>query len=164
MKTKYIITGILSMAVMISCNKEERLMKRLEGNWKIESSVKKIIYADGHEEIIEEISDCGKLVLSESSADNMKQYDFLYVDKNQDTTKSYNLLVTDEYNNRMVMTDAYTDTTGSRNIVWTIEKEKKNKQVWSTYGVDSVLFYPANNTNPGTANNWVVWTITLRRE
>ena len=164
MKTKFIITGILSIAVLVSCNKEERLMKRLEGNWRIDKSVKTIHYADGHEEVIEDISDAGKLILSEGSSDNEKQYDFLYIDKNLDTMRSYNVLVTDEYNNRMIMTDAYTDTTGAKNIVWTIEKEKKNKQVWSTYGVDSVLFYPSNNHNPGAAGNWVVWTVTLRRE
>lgn len=164
MKTKTIITGIVALLLWTACNKEEQLMKRLEGNWRIESSIKTIHYSDGREEIMEELNDAGKFIIAEGASDNEKQYDFFFVDSNMDTMKSQNQLVTDEYNNRMVMVNAYSDTTGSKNIVWTIEKEKKNKQVWSTYGVDSTLFYPANNLNPGAASNWVSWEITLKRE
>ena len=49
-------------------------------------------------------------------------------------------------------------------MVWTIEKEKRRKQVWQMFGVDGIFFYPSNNQNPDAANNWVMWRITLKRE
>jgi hypothetical protein len=148
-----------------SCNKDEKLMKRMEGNWKIYNSVKTIHYADGSESVYESLDNTGRLIISEGSSDNEKHYDLLYIDEQGDTMKSADLFVTDEYRSRMVMVNAYTDTSGAKkNIVWTIESQKKNKQTWSTYGVDSILFYPTNNHNPGAANNWVSWRIKLERE
>jgi hypothetical protein len=161
---KYIIATISTILFFCACNKEKKLMKTLEGNWIIESSEKILYHKDGSEETLETLSNSGKLIISEGSSNEDKMYDFFFIDSNLDTIKSANKLVTDEFNNRMIMLDGLTDSTGNKNIVWTIEKTKKNKQTWSTYGVDSTLFYPTNNQNPGAAENWVVWKIYLKRE
>lgn len=157
------IAAILG-AALAGCNKDEKLMERMEGNWTIENSVMKIHYVDGSESTVEDLSNTGRLIISAGSNDLEKNYDFFYINSQLDTMQAKDILVTDEYRSRMVMVNGYTDTTGGKNIVWTIEKQKKNKQVWSTYGVDSVLFYPSNNLNPGSAANWVYWEITLRRD
>jgi hypothetical protein len=166
MKTINILyTALAAMLLLSACNKDEKMLEKMEGNWQIESSVKTIHYADGTVETMETISNAGTFVLAAGSSDDIKSYTFFHIDSNNDTMNTSGDLVTDEYRTRMVMTNGYTDTSGAKkNIVWTIEKEKKNKQVWSTYGVDSTLFYPSNNLNPGAAGNWVVWTITLKRQ
>ena len=161
---KAIVLAALVSAALAGCKKDEKLMERMEGNWTIESSVKKIHYANGTEQTIEELSGTGMLVITAGSSDLEKNYDFMYIDGQADTMQSRNILVTDEYRSRMVMVNAYADSSGSHNIVWTIEKQKKNKQVWSTYGVNDTLFYPSSNMNPGAAANWVYWEITLKRD
>lgn len=161
---KHVYTTAVVLLVVAACNKEKKLMKTLEGNWRIDASEKTIYRADGTQEAIEDIDDAGLLVISEGSSDEAKKYDLFYVGRYGDTIKTTNELVTDEYNNRLIMVGGYKDSLNTRNIVWTIVKEKKNKQVWTAYGVDSTLFYPANNANPGAAQNWVVWRITLKRE
>lgn len=147
-----------------SCNRDEALMKRMEGNWIISSSVITYYGADGSEQVVEDLSNTGRLVISDGSSDLEKNYDFFYINTQLDTIQAKDILVTDEYRNRMVMMNAISDSTGKKPIVWTIEKQKRNKQVWSTYGVDSTLFYPSNNMNPGAATNWVSWQITLKRD
>jgi hypothetical protein len=164
-KTKYFITLMLAGFLIASCNKEKKLMGRLEGNWTIESAEKIVYFNDGTSTTIESLNKPGKLVISKGSSAEEKNYDFFYVDVNMDTIKMTDKLVTDEYNTRMVMLNGYTDTSGTKkNVVWTIEKNNKNKQVWSTYGVDSVLFYPPNNHNPGAANSWISWKLTMKRD
>lgn len=162
---KNIYTAICALIFLSACNKDEKMLKKMEGNWEIESSVKTIHFADGTTQVMDETSNAGTMVMSAGSSDDIKNYTFTHIDSNNDTLNSTGELITDEYRTRMIMTNAYTDTSGTmKNIVWSIEKEKKNKQVWSTYGVDSVLFFPSNNLNPGAAVNWVVWTITMKRQ
>lgn len=161
---KVIIIASLAAFATTACKKDEKLMERMEGNWTIVSSVKTIRYADGSESVFEDLSNTGQLVISKGSLDLEKNYDFFYIDRFLDTMQAKDILVTDEYRNRMVMVNGYADSTGLKNIVWTIEKQKRNKQVWSTYGVDSTLFYPTNNMNPGGAGNWVYWEIELKRD
>ncbi len=156
---------VAALFTLTSCNRDEKLMKRMEGNWNIESSVITYHYANGTEQVIEDLSNTGRLVITEGNSDIEKKYDFFYINSQLDTIQANNQLVTDEYRSRMVMTDALIDTVnGNKPIVWTIEKQKRNKQVWTTFGVDSTLFYPSNNMNPGAAENWVSWTITLKRD
>ena len=161
-----IAIAVLATALftLTSCNRDEKLMKRLEGNWNIENSIITYHFADGTEQVVEDLNNTGRLVISEGASDLEKNYDFFYINSQLDTIKAKDLLVTDEYRSRMMMMNALVDSTGNKPIVWTIEKQKRNKQVWSTYGVDSTLFYPDNNLNPGTAVNWVSWQIELKRD
>jgi hypothetical protein len=162
---KAAVIGILALGfTMSSCHRDEMLMKRMEGNWNIESSVVTYHYADGTEQEVENLSNTGRLVITEGPSDLEKNYDFFYINTHLDTIQAKDILVTDESRNRMVMMNALVDTTSKKPITWTITKQKRNKQVWSTYGVDSTLFYPANNLNPGAATNWVSWEITLKRD
>jgi hypothetical protein len=155
---------LVSVITLNSCNKEKKLMKRIQGNWNIESSEKTIYRSDGSKETMESITDAGKLVISDGPSSDVKQYEFTYIGSQGDTIHVTDQLLTDEFNERLIMAKGYADPAGNKNLVWTVEKEKKNKQIWSAYGVDSTLFYPSNNNNPGAAGNWVVWKITLKRE
>lgn len=164
--SKKIYTAIFFAAIFVlaSCSRDELLMKRMEGNWTVDQSIITYHFASGGEQVIEDLSNTGRLVITEGSSDLEKKYDFFYINSQLDTIKAADMLVTDEYRNRMVMMNALVDSSGSKPIVWTIEKQKRNKQVWSTYGVDSTLFYPSNNMNPADAENWVSWQITLKRD
>jgi hypothetical protein len=164
MKKLIYLSAAAVLVAFAGCNKDERLMKRMEGNWNIEESVITYHFAGGGEQVIEELSNTGRLVITEGTSDLEKSYDFFYINSQLDTIQAKDLLVTDEYRNRMVMMNALIDSSGSKPIVWTITKQKRNKQVWSTYGVDSTLFYPSNNMNPQSAENWVSWEITLKRD
>jgi hypothetical protein len=156
---------VAALFTLTSCNRDERLMKKMEGNWTIEESIITYHFATGGEQVIEELSNTGRLVITEGNSDLEKSYDFFYINSQLDTIQANNQLVTDEYKSRMIMMEALIDTVnGNKPIVWTIEKQKRNKQVWTTFGVDSTLFYPSNNMNPNAAENWVSWTITLKRD
>lgn len=166
MKTIYLYLAVFAIAsaFFVSCHKDEKLMDRMEGNWKIEKSVVTYHYANGDEQVVENMDNAGTLIVSEGSSDLEKNYDLFYVNVQGDTLRAKNVMVTDEYRTRMMMMNAISDSLGDHPIVWSIEKQKRNKQIWSTYGVDSTLFYPANNDNPGAAGNWVYWQITLKRD
>lgn len=168
MKTKYLIALLLPAAILLSnCNKEKKVMKRLEGNWSIETSERSIMYPDGSTAEYENVSNAGTLVIYKDpngTSDESMLYDFTYVSSNGDTLKASNVLVTDEKKNRIIMQKALNDSTFHCDLSWTIEKTKKNKQIWSIYGVDSTYYYPTNNQNPGAARNWLEWKMTLKRE
>ncbi len=166
MKTKYLVLPLL-LFVFATCNKEKKLLKHLVGNWNIESSVITIVDENGNETTLENRSDAGKLVIYEDPENPSKErklYAFDYANSDTIQTHKEGVLTTDERVKRIILKNALTDSTVYSDIVWTIEKSRKNKQTWSTYGVDSVLFYPSNNNNPGAAANWVYWTIELKRE
>lgn len=168
MKLKYILPGILLVA-LVACNKGKRKMKGLVGNWRIEQSERAVIGTSGSEDFYEDITDCGELVISEDENESkeMKNFTFRYVNQNGDTLKMEGILTSDEKNKRIVFRDVLVGDTATgnyTNLIWTVDKEKKNKQVWSAYGVDSTFFYPTNKFNPEDANNWLMWRITLKRD
>ena len=163
--------SVVTIVLMtVSCNKEKSLMKRLTTNWKIEKSEIAILSEGGEDNVIESVENAGKLTVYDEDPDNpskdSKLYDFYVLDVNGDTmvSKYGGTLITDEKNKRMIMTKALNDSTYLSDIVWTIEENKKKKQTWTTYGVDSTLFYPENNENPGAATNWIEWRIWLKKD
>lgn len=158
---------LVGSVLLVACNKEKRVMKGLLGNWKIYESEKAYLHADGSEEVYETLGNAGKLVVyedSENPSKTSKLFDFMFIDQQGDTLQKTSTLVTDEKNKRIILTDMFNDSDTLGDLVFTVEKESKNKQTWAAYGVDSTYFYPANNHNPGAAENWVVWRITLKRE
>ena len=160
--------GLFTVAVALvftSCNKQKRTMKGLTGNWNIEQSDKKEIFSSGSESTIESISNCGDLVISDISKDSseVKNYSFTFVDSNGDTIRAANKLYTDDKNRRIIFKYALCDSTPECDLIWTVDKSKKNKQIWTAYGVDGEYFYPTNNTNPSASSSWLEWQITLKR-
>lgn len=143
-------------------------MKNLTGNWNVEESEVVLLYPDQTEEVVERIYDCGKLVVYDDPNDPdskvQKLYDFEFISSSEDTLRASDYLFTDDKKKRLILSNALEEPEPQNDLVWTIEKEKKNKQVWSIYGVDSLIGYPLNNQNPGAAENWIVWRITLKRE
>ncbi len=156
---------IAASLIFLSCNKQKRKMKGLTGNWTIELSERAVLTTSGSEELYENISNCGDLVISDIHEDSttVKNYVFTYIDGNGDTLKVANKLYTDDKNKRMIFKNALCDSTVGCDLIWSVDKAKKNKQIWSSYGVDSTFFYPANNYDPNNANNWLMWRITLKR-
>lgn len=168
MKTKLTLL-ILAVALFVpyGCNKQKKLMEGLIGNWKISGSEKAYLNADGTEEVFETLSNPGSIVIYEdpdNPSETVKLYDFNFIDGNGDTLSVKNLLVTDDKNKRIIFKNALSDADTLSDIVWTIEKNKKNRQTWAAFGVDSTFFYPQNNHNPGDAVNSLVWRIDLKRE
>lgn len=160
--------GLLLVAVAFvfaSCNKQKRTMKGLTGNWNIEQSDKKQILSSGSENTIESISNCGDLVISDISKDSseVKNYAFTFIDSAGDTIKVSNKLYTDDKNRRIIFKNALCDSTPECDLIWTVDKSKRNKQIWTAYGIDGTYFYPSNNNNPNDASSWLMWQITLKR-
>jgi len=160
--------GILILAAaltMMSCNKQKRKMKGLVGNWTIEQSERMTITSGGSEMTDEDISNCGDMVISDIHEDSttVKNVDFTYYASNGDTLDFVGKLYTDDKNKRIVFKNALCDSTVGCDLIWTVDKSKKNKQIWSAYGVDGEWFYPTNNSDPNNANQWLMWRITLTR-
>jgi len=160
---------ILLLVTLVACNKQKRLMKGLVGNWNIEQSERAVISTGGSEDFYEDITNCGQIVISENDPESkeMKKFTFEYIGSDGDTMKMEGVLSTDEKNKRLVFQNVLVGDTATgnyTNLIWTIDKSKKNKQIWSAYGVDSTFFYPTNKFNPADANNWLMWRITLKRD
>lgn len=160
--------GIILLAAaltIMSCNKQKRKMKGLVGNWTIEQSERMIINSGGSEQTVEDISNSGDMVVSDIHEDSttVKNVDFTYVSSMGDTLKFVGKLYTDDKNKRIVFKNALCDSTSGCDLIWTVDKSKKNKQIWSAYGVDNDWFYSPNNSDPGNANQWLMWRITLKR-
>lgn len=155
------------LIILIACNKEKKLMENLTGNWKIDRSEKKIMYSDGSEEYYEDKSNAGELIIFEdpnNPSEESKKYTFNYVSDDFDTLKLEGTLISDEKNKRLIFKNAFCDSSSFCDLVWTIDKSKKNKQEWFVYGIDSTLFFPDNKFDPGSADNWLNWRITLKKE
>jgi hypothetical protein len=156
------VVGMIS-----SCNKEKRVMEGLIGNWSIDESRIAKIRPDGTDSLIEETSNSGTLVIYEDpngESDTSKLYDLTFISSLGDTLKAADTLFTDPDNKRIILNNAISDSLGSYNLVWTVQKSKNNRQEWAIYGVDSTFFFPANNHNPGDAGNWLKWELKLKRE
>lgn len=166
-KNLLFLLSIYCILFAIACNKEKRLMNNLIGNWKIELSEKLALRPDGTDSLLESVTNAGKLVIYEDPnhpSDESKLYDLFFIDASQDTLSAQGVLYTDSEKSRIVLKKALNNSTSNSDIVFSIEKEKKKKQVWSAYGVDSTLFYSSNHHNPGNADFWLTWRITLKRE
>lgn len=162
---KFLALSLIAVFVIAGCNKQKRTMKGLTGNWVIERSERMTITAGGSEFVDEDITNCGDIVISDIHEDSttVKNFVFTYIDQYGDTIKASNKLYTDDKNKRIVFKNALCDTTVGCDLIWTVDKSKKNKQIWSAYGIDSDWFYSANNFDPNNANNWMMWRITLKR-
>ena len=167
---KNILLLLLTSLVLISCNKEKKLMKRLTANWTVSESTITLFKDNGNDSLIDQTSNAGKLMIYDEDPENpskdSKLYDLTIHNEVGDTVFHIigGTLITDEKNNRMIMQKALSDSTYQSDLIWTIVKQRKNKQEWSTFGVDYMLFYPDNNNNPGAAANWIDWTIVVKRD
>lgn len=165
MKYTMILAAICTL-MLVGCNKEKKKMKGLIGNWTIARSERAVIHSGGGEDMYEDITGCGEVVVSElePKSDEAKKFSFRYYGSGNDTLVMEGTLYTDEKNKRIVFEKVLSDSTVYSNLIWTVDKSKKNKQIWSAYGVDTTYFYPTNKFNPGDANNWLMWRITLKRD
>lgn len=169
MKKEIIIGLCVASTLIASCNKDKSFMKNITANWDVETSTIIIIDSLGQETVLETVSNAGKLMVydedPEKPSKEMKLFDFYVLSAEGDTivSETGGTLITDERNKRIIMTKTLNDSTHHSDLIWTIEQDKKRKQTWSCYGVDSVLFYPTNNHNPGAASNWIEWEIELKK-
>jgi len=165
MKTKLIFA--LLVVALVACNKQKKLMKDIVGNWDIEQSERAIVYSNGTEDFYDQRENAGQLVISADPNDGSgetKHYAFDFYGPNNDTMHLEGTLSTDEKNKRIVFKNALCDSTTFCDVIWTLDKSKKNKMIWSVYGVDTTFYYPTNKFNPGNANNWLMWRVSFRRQ
>lgn len=167
---KYITAIIFLPLLFVACNKEKSFMKTITANWKIENSITILIDSLGQESEISSVSNAGNMMIYDEDPENPSKdsrlFDLIVYDNDGDTiiSKTGGKLISDEKNKRVIMTKALSDSTHFSDIVWTIDINRKRKQVWSCFGVDSVLFYPDNNHNPGNASNWIEWKLELKKD
>ncbi|MCB9233282.1 MAG: hypothetical protein H6581_16615 [Bacteroidia bacterium] len=166
MLQKYTMLPLLVL-ILLACNKQAKVMNGLEGTWKIEASTVVIMDSLGVEVSNVTENNVGQLVLYEDMDNPSKEslaYNFTFMQNDSLLYQKEGTLYSDPRKRRIIMEHVLSDSTTMSAIVWTIEKDKSKKQVWSTYGVDGELFYPTNSNNPGQASNWVYWTLELKLE
>ena len=114
---KNILLLLLTSLVLISCNKEKKLMKRLTANWTVSESTITLFKDNGNDSLIDQTSNAGKLMIYDEDPENpskdSKLYDLTIHNEVGDTVFHIigGTLITDEKNNRMIMQKALSDST-----------------------------------------------------
>lgn len=152
---------------MIACKGDKfKFPDRLDGSWKIVKSERWAILADGTTDQFEDLSDAGSMQIYEPSppAETLKEFLFTYTNFQGDQVQFNSLLYTDVASSRVMMSQVLCNSPFECDIVWTVDVNKKNKQVWSVYGTEAGFFYAGNRYDASSNDFHLKWTITLERE
>lgn len=163
---KYILL-FLSVIFFVACKDDKfTYPDKLDGEWTIERSERMLIHQDGSVEVFEDIENAGKIDIFEPSppAETLKEFTMDYTNFLGEQVFLNSLLYTDEVSSRVMMSKVLCDSPFECDIVWTVDTNKKNKQVWSTYGNETHLFYPPDRYDPSNDNAHLKWRITLKRD
>ncbi len=166
-KGNSIVFLALLLAVILSgCKKIEfKYPKQLMGDWTIAHSERAIIYSDGSVTLFEDQTNAGTLSVYEPSppAETFKEFEFSYTNFEGQSGFFHSYLYTDEGGTRIFFSKILCDSPFQCDIVWTVEKNEKNKQVWAAYGTADAFFYPPDQFDPSNDAVHLVWRITLTR-
>lgn len=167
MKNQY-LSGIFCLLsiILFDCGRDEfTYPKKLDGDWKIAKSERWIIFNDGSTEKFEDLTDAGTLQIFEPNptAETLKEFIFTYTNFKNEEVEIQSLLKTDEDSKRIFFSKVLCDSPFECDIVWTVDENKKNSQVWSAYGNQDNFFYSSDRYNPSNDTHHYKWTITLEK-
>ena len=136
------------------------------GDWTIVHSERAIINADGTLDVFEDKDNAGTLRVFEPNppAETFKEFELNYTNYLGDLAYISSYVYTDEGGTRIFFSKVLCDSPFECDIVWTVEKNGKNKQVWATYGTADGFFYPPDRYDPSNDASHLVWRITLERD
>lgn len=133
---KYLLL-LLPILSLVSCSKEDRYLNRLEGDWNIESLVRLEISWDGTIEVLSDEKDAGTFSMVTSTLGNLELENLLdltysYVENGQ-TFSGQEVVKVDEDARRVILLGGDCI---QCDLAYTIDENKPNRQVWSTYSND----------------------------
>ncbi len=167
MKKSILSIAIISVGLSIGCKTdEEKYHVRLEGTWNIVSSQRTLIYSDGSVDLIEDLNDAGTITISEDQlavGDESKSYSMSYQNVNGNSFSPSGLMSADENRTRIFFYAALCRDIFGCDLIWTVEKETKNKQVWATYFDSDQVAY-SRDWDPSDDSYHQRWVIELEKE
>ncbi|MBI1226537.1 MAG: hypothetical protein GC192_14985 [Bacteroidetes bacterium] len=152
--------------ILTSCQPDEiKYPDALIGTWTITKSERMGILSDGSVDKFEDIENAGTLDIFEATppAETFKEFVFNYTNFQGDKVTLNSLIYTDEDKRRVSFSKVLCGSPFECDIVWTVEENKKNKQVWSTYGNEEAFFYPNDRYDPTDDDLHLKWRITLEK-
>ena len=167
MKLKSLFILVLIALSVAGCRRPEiKMAKRMMGEWKIERSERLRIYEDGSTWHFEDIENAGTLTVTEAvpEATFIRSYSFQSVNFEGDAFSLGGDMWIDEDATRAIWKYALCEGLFECDLVWTIEENKRNKQVWSAYGNQDAFFWTGDSWNAGDDASHLKWRITLVRE
>ena len=131
-----IIAGLLLLS---SCkNKEDRYLNRLDGTWAIDRLERKEIHSDGSVLVLTDERSVGTLSMQVATIDNVELdnlKDFVFDYTENGTPKHVEgTLKVDEQAKRVIVLGGVCI---QCDLAYTVEENKRGKQVWSTFSYDA---------------------------
>ena len=166
MKNKWFFLLLLPLLLWQCKEEKAKYVDQLDGEWNIERSERMHIREDGSLEYFEDIENAGRIEIFEATppAVTLKEFTMEYTNFEGTPVFLNSLLYTDEGSTRVMMSKVLCDSPFECDIVWTVETNKKNRQVWAAYGGPSTYFYPPDRFDPSLNSSHLKWRLTLRRE
>ena len=166
MKRLITIIFIALACWILSCKPtDEAYPIDLEGDWQIVKSERMRIFNNGNVEFFEDLENAGTLNIyddPDAISDLVKGFDFSYTNFNGANVSFSSLLHTDEEGLRIFMAGVLCNSPFECDIVWTVDENDKNRQVWSAYG-DQTNFFYGDQYDPSNDDFHLKWTIILER-
>ena len=150
--------------LLLGCNKEKRTLKRLDNTrWDIVKSERWIIYNGGTTDQFEDLDNAGTVTIATDpwGSDGVKELTMNYTNFQGATASFTRLIYIDEAAERLSINGALCNNVFECDLVFNIEVNQKNKQVWTAFGTDDTFVYPASyNANQ---DFHVKWQLTLEK-
>lgn len=163
---KYLLSSLSIFILFSACSGPEfTYPEKLDGSWTISRSERMIIWNNGTVEHFEDIENAGTLLVYEPvpEAATLKEFVFTYTNYLGATAEFSSLLYSDEGGKRVSFSGVLCNSPFECDIVWTVEENSKNRQVWATYGDNQKFFYPPDRWDPTDEDGHLKWRITLTR-
>ncbi|MBK8556346.1 MAG: hypothetical protein IPL65_11520 [Lewinellaceae bacterium] len=136
---KHALPFIAFLLLFTACKtKEDRYLDRLEGTWTIDRLERKEIHTDGSVTVLTDERSVGTLNMKVATLDNLELEnlkDFIF-DYTENGLQKYveGVLKVDEQAKRVIVLGG---TCIQCDLAYTVDVNKKGKQVWSTYSYDA---------------------------
>ena len=132
---KKITLFILSLALLFTgCQKDDKLEKRLEGNWNIAHYENIKIFNDGTTEMVAEADDAGYFTFYKDVLDLMV-FDFSYTANGTTSSGTGVNFLIDDHAQRIIIINGKCSGIIDCDIAYTIEENTSKRQVWSIYSL-----------------------------
>jgi hypothetical protein len=123
---------VLSILILFAgCQKDDKLEKRLEGNWNIAHYENIKIFNDGTTEVVAEADDAGYFLFYRDPS-NLPVFDFEYTAGGNTQSGSSVYYMIDDHAKRVIIIGG---TCIGCDLAYTIDENTSKRQVWSIYSL-----------------------------
>lgn len=159
----FILAGFI---VLTSCNKEKKLIKRLnDETWNIVHSERAILDENGGKTVFEDLNNAGSITFRDdpSGLPGLKQTDFEYTNYLGQSSIFTTTFYANEDGTRVGFAGVLCSSPFECDLVFTVDENKSKRQVWSAYGSDDTFFFPPDPYNANKPDH-IRWKITLEKQ